>query len=432
MKRIILITLAYSLCFTTWANRDDETRTAIVKVEISPSDKINIQAKYTELSIETWDKNEVLIEASVRFDGKMTNKIQEFLDEFESRVQNNIKKGGNELLIDTDLDLPNKIQIGSKHVGINVSYGDDDLKISYKIKAPGKNKYTISNSYEELRMIGSYRDVSLTQYSGELDAEYIEKANMNLKYGTATIDEIGEAKFEIYEQELDINEIETLDINAKYSDLEFGKTGTIDAIAYETDFIINNAKALSGNFKYGKIEIAGTLGTGEFECYELDMEIAEAGALLFTNSKYSKLRSGSVQKINYYQSYEDETRIDKLDAFMSTNSKYGKHTIGKLNGPFELNAYEDEITINELGNRVDRIEIKGKYIDATIDINNSSFNLKGNVKYGKVNYDEDQVDVRRYIKDGDQLELEIVSKNSKSSTPTEIRVDGYEIKISLE
>ena len=63
---------------------------------------------------------------------------------------------------------------------------------------------------------------------------------MNLKYGTATIDEVGEAKFEIYEQELDIKSISRLDINAKYSDLEFGNAGTIDAIAYETDFIMHN------------------------------------------------------------------------------------------------------------------------------------------------------------------------------------------------
>ncbi|WP_425391302.1 hypothetical protein [Ekhidna sp.] len=432
MKRILLVALIYSSSIAVIANKDGETRTATVKVNVSSTDKLNIQAKYTELTIESWDKNEVEIEASVRFDGKITSKIQEFLDEFEERVNNNIDKNANELMIDTDLDLPNKIQIGSKSVGIIMSYGDDVFKVSYKIKAPSKNPYTITSSYEEVRMIGSFDQVTLSQYSGEFEAEYIKKADMNLKYGSAQVNEIGTAKFEIYEQELDINSIASMELNAKYSELEFEKSGTIEVTAYESDFIFNTIESLNGNFKYGNIEINNGINNGEFEFYEVDMEVEQGGDLVFSNSKYSKVIAEKIQKIEFGQSYEDETEIDELGSFRSTDSKYGKHRIGILNGDLELDAYEDELTIAKIGTASQLIQIDGKYIDASLGISNSSFNLQSNVKYGKVDYDEGRVEVKRYIKDSDQLELEIQSKSDESVKPTEIRVNGYEIKIELK
>ncbi|WP_420578545.1 hypothetical protein [Ekhidna sp.] len=432
MKKLIIIALACSLSWTLSATEinEGETRSAKVTVNISKSDRINIQAKYTELIVEAWDKPQVEIEAIVRYDGKMTDKIQEFLDDFEQNVKDHIQKGATELLIDTDLDIPNKIQIGGKHVGIQISYGDDELKVTYKVKAPGVNDYEISNSYEDVRMIGSFKKVDFKQYSGELEAEMIEEGIFNMKYGSASIQQIGNAKMEIYEQELDARIIGTLELNAKYSNMELAEVETIEATSYESDYQIGSIDEISGNFKYGEIEITERLGEGKLEFYEMDMEIEDVELLVLTSSKYSKFEIEKAKSITFEQSYEDETNIGTLGQFKSMNSKYGNHRIETLESSFQLNAYEDEVEIKSLSPEASDVYIDGKYIDASIGISNASFILKSNVKYGKVEYDESSVDVKRYIKDGDQLEVEAHSKNKRDKS-VNITVNGYEVDVKL-
>ncbi len=429
MKKLILIALISSLNYS-YAN-DGETRTATVKVEISSTDDINIQAKNTDLVVETWDKNEVLIEATVRYDGKMTDKMEKFLDEFEQRVNDKISRGAGELKIDTNLDRPNKVQIGSKHVGINISYGDDELKILYKVKAPGANKYVIANSYEDVRLIGRFEKIEFTQYSGELEAENIGTATMNLKYGSANIQNVDEGKFEIYEQELDIDKLGNLDLNTKYSDLEFKVAREIDAVSYESDFDIGSVGEMNGNFKYGEINISNTLEKAEFVFYEMKLDVDEVQSLKLMGSKYSKFEFDRIRSLTFDQSYEDETNIGYLGTFKSENSKYGNHSIDLLAGSLTLLAYEDEIEIDELGSDVKQVTLDGKYVDAVIGISNSSFILTTSLKYGKAIYDESDVDVRRYIKENDRLEVEVHSK-SKSDNPTRISVKGYEVDIKLD
>lgn len=432
MKKLIIIALACSLSWTLSATEinEGETRSAKVTVNISKSDRINIQAKYTELIVETWDKPQVEVEAIVRYDGKMTDKIQDFLDEFEQNVKDHIQKGATELLIDTDLDIPNKIQIGGKHVGIQISYGDDELKVTYKVKAPGVNDYVISNSYEDVHLMGSFKKVDFKQYSGELEAEIIEKGIFNMKYGSASFQQIGNAEMEIYEQELDARIIGTLELNAKYSNLELTEVGTIEATSYESDYQIGSIDEISGNFKYGEIEITERLGEAKLEFYEMDMEIEDVQSLVLTNCKYSKFEIEKAGSITFEQSYEDETTLGTLGQFKSMNSKYGNHRIQTLGSSFQLNAYEDEVEIESLSELATDIYIDGKYIDSSIGIRNASFILKSNVKYGKVEYDESSVDVKRYIKDGDQLEVEAHSK-TKRERSVNITVNGYEVDVKL-
>ena len=432
MKKLILIFLIANLPWIVGAKtkKDGETKSTTVVVNISKSDRINIQAKNTELTVETWNKDEVEITASVRFDGKMTDRIEEFLDEFEEKVNKNIRSDDGELSIKTDLDFPNRIQIGSKHVGINISYGDE-LKVNYKIKAPGSNKFIINNSYEEVFLIGTYDDVDFTQYSGELEAENIKEAKINLKYGSATIRSLGEAEMEIYEQELDIESIGSMKFNSKYADVELKKIKNLTIDSYESDLQFGLIGRIEGILKYGEMNIEDKVDWTELTLYEVDIEANEVGDLNLINSKYSKFDIRSVKSIRFDQSYEDETDIQTLGSFKSLNSKYGNHTIDVLTGSFDLKAYEDEVEIDRIEPSCNAITIDGKYIDSSLGLDDVAFVFSADVKYGNVDYDEGEVDVKRYIKEGDQLEVEIRSR-LKTDADLQISIKGYEVDVDLD
>ena len=432
MRKITSIALAFSFCFSSYAiARNGETRTARFTTSVSLTDEINIQGKHTELIIEKWDKNEVAIEATIRYDGETTDKIEDFLNGFEKKVEDHIVKSSGKLTVNTDLDFP-YYAVKSSFFGLTKEIHIlGKTKLTYKIKAPGNNPYTITNSYEDVKLIGSFKDVDFIQHSGKLEAENIEITKMNLKYGSATIKSVGSADMELYEQDIEIDVVEKMVLNSKYSDLKFLEAGPIEVTAYESDFVFNSVKSLSGNFKYGEIEINQKIDEGEFQFYEMDMKLKVGDKLRFTNCKYSKLFADKVDEIVFDESYEDDTEIDYLGTFKSLNSKYGKHNIGSLTKSLSLKAYEDELDIQSMQSSISEIEIDGKYLDISIDTEDASYIFRSDVKYGKVDYTETLVDVKRYVKDSNQLEVEIHSKK-KSENPTRISVKGYEVDVNLE
>lgn len=430
MKQIIILLLAFSSLNCFGNNTDGETRTATISYDITSSDKIEIQAKYTDLIVEAWEKNEVLIEATVRFDGKITDKMTRFLDSFEKEVKENITYGAGVLTIKTKLDEPNKVQIGSKHVGIVIGFNEDELKLSYKVMMPSSNKVVINSSYKDLNMYGSFAEVEIDQYSGELQAENIEVADLKLKYGKAKFNSINEAEMELYEQEITANSISELEIDTKYSELNIDQLGPTDITSYETDFEIGVLEKIEGSIKYGEMEITDILREGRLTTYEFDIDADAIGTLVFNESKYGKLEARLVERLGLEESYEDNFDLGELGSLISEDTKYGEYKVRLLTGKFKLNGYEDEINIYSFGTGASEVKIEGKYIDASIDIEGRSYNLNASTKYGSIDVDRSSKDVRKYIKDGDQIEVEASSK--VAGEPIIIIIKGYEMKVDFD
>lgn len=435
MKKTILILLAFSLllCFAEAKNPDGETRTATLTYEVSANDVIHLKAKYTDVLIEAWDKNEVYIEATIRFDGKMNDRVQRFLDAFEEEVESNVSDSPGVLYIKTNLDEPNKFQLGSKHIGIQIDYGEDELKLEYKLKVPSTNELKIENSYRDVKLVGDFAEVEIDQYSGDLEVESIGEAEIKLKYGTAYFDQIEIAEMELYEQDLTVNSIGQLDIETKYSELKIENLGTTEIVSYESDFEITNLSALNGNLKYGKLEITDRFEEGELTTYEFDIEAKSIGSLTFENSKYGKVEAEDIEMLTLIESYEDDFDFESIETLKVEESKYVNYNIGKLINKLEIDqGYEGSIDIDALGDQASSIEITGKYIETTIDTGGVAYKLLSDTKYGSVNIDRDSMNVTRYIKDGDQLEIEATSNTSNSDNPLLISIRGYEMDLKLD
>jgi len=361
----------------------------------------------------------------------MTDKVEQSLNNFEQHVKDNVTNTAGELLINTNLETPNKFQIGPSSIGIVIGFSEDELKLDYKIKAPATNKFIITNSYRDLRLVGQFKEVEISQYSGDLVADYLDRAILNMKYGRASLKGVEKATIDIYEQKLSIEKLGETNMEAKYSDLRFMEARKIIANAYESDFYLGTLQYLSGSYKYGEIEIAERLKEGsELEFYEMELEGKNIDKLQFKSSKYSKLTADNIDYLSYILSYEDDTQIEMLGQLISGNSKYGKHSIKTLQNKLDLNSYEDDIEVEVVSNSVNEISINGKYIDAKLGLTNTSFVINGNVKYGKIDYDETNIEIKKYIKDGDQLEIEAFSKNKKEN-PLLINIQGYEVKVEL-
>jgi len=431
MKKILLALLIVSGTLAKAEKKYNEIRTSEHSYKIDASDRINVLAKDTYLKIEEWDKTEVYILATVRFDGKVTDKMQKFLDNFQTEVEKKIEKSLNELTIDTDIDEPNKVKIGSKNIGIQVGFGEDDLKIEYLIKVPSSNFLYIKNTYKEIKMIGSFKAVEIDQYSGDFEGDNFEEIKMALKYGKAKFENIGKAVLNLYEQKIEGKSIEFLSAEAKYSEFEIDQIGVIKVKSYESDYSIGNINSITGDYKYGKIEIENAINNASLTLYEVDIESEIIGTMMINESKYSKINVDEMNRIRLVSSYEDELEVDKLKSLQTLYTKYGKYEIGQLNEQLTLEGYKDDIIINSISKDVTGIRIDGKYVNLKLTTNQIPFTLIANTKYGKVNYNKEQIETKKFIKENSKLEL-VLASIEQTSNPVRIRIDGYEMDVSLE
>lgn len=429
MKRplTLLLALCSALSVLALTGKDAEVKTARHTVKVSATDVIHVMGKNTFVEIESWDKDEVEIFAQVTFDGKMNDRTHKFLDGFEQEVLSKIGKSGGELLIDTDLETPNKVQIGSRNAGVIISYGDEELRIEYSLKVPGKNFLKVKSAYKDLVLNGPYDQVDITQYSAGFRAGALRNAKLNLKYGKAQIQSIGEGGMESYENDTEIKEAEVLTINDKYSDLTVGTVDKLTITGYETDIRLGKCETLKGDLKYGDVQIGDKVGFASLTLYENDIRGEAFGNLRLENSKYSKINLDRAHEVIFTESYEDELSIRYLN-ILETKSKYGDYRIEQLGKRLILNGYEDDVFVGRVLSDAEKVEVDGKYLTIELGMQEAPYALNTQVKYGKVDYNESTVEVRKLIRENDNLTIEAESKMG-SKIPVTIR--GYEVKATL-
>ncbi len=427
---ILLLALASAAAIKATENKDGETRTATKTVQISESESINILGKNTTLRLETWNRNEVEVVATVTFDGEPNNRMREFLDDFENIVKNNISLSAGSLTIDAELETPNKIQIGSRNAGIVVGYGDDKLRIEYAIKLPGKNRLELRTSYKNLVMTGDYNDVEINAYSSDLRAGKFAKAKLYLKYGDGTIEGIDDGYMESYENDMEFGDVGSFEINDKYSELKFKDIENLEIQGYETDIKADNIVKVKGNLKYGEMEVDGKIGAGTFTLYEFDIKSNAAGSLKFDNSKYSNVKLDKAHELKFMESYEDELDIRYIN-ILYAKSKYGNYEIAELGKSVEINGYEDDLDIQSITSDAEKVSMEGKYLTLDINLGGKSFALNADTKYGNIDFNEDDLDVRKYIKENDKLYIEAGAKSGDSNA-FQVWLKGYEIKAEID
>jgi len=432
-KSILLLLVLFSAGHAYSDNKVGETKTARHTIQVSPGETINIQARNTFVQIESWDKNEVEVFAQVTFDGKANEKMRSFLDQFEKHVLDQISRAEGELFIRTNLDEPNKVQIGKYKgdyfAGVMIGYGENQLRMEYTIKVPENNKLNVKCAYKDLIMTGTYENVDIYQYSANFRANILRNARLNLKYGKATVDEMGSGYLETYENDMQVTKAESLEINDKYSDYQLGTINKIQITGYESDVEISSGESITGNLKYGTLNIKEKVSHGSLTLYEYDIIGQAMVNLRLDNSKYSKIQLDRANEIRFVESYEDELKIRYINSVI-TKSKYGTYEIEQVGKKFELLGYNDDVIIGEVLKSTENILVDGKYLNISLGLKNAPYALNTDIKYGKVSYDESSLDVKKYIQENENLKIEAASKSS-TGTPIPIRLVGYEVKVDI-
>jgi hypothetical protein len=412
-------------------SNDQDTREAILSYEVASNETLKVDASSIDLQFETWNKNEVQIVAKAIYKGDPNERMRQFLDDFERKVEHHIFRSTGKLEISTDLDVPNKVQIGGKVIGVQIDYGRNELEIQYQIKLPATLNLEIKDSYRDLRMAGQYTGiVSIEHYSGDFYADDFNQLDLKLKYGNARFNNVNTGEFELYEQELIANKLRDVKIEAKYSQLEIGRSGQLDLEAYESEFDLNFCDEITGEMKYSTILSENDISTINLRStYESNFELNEVFMLKIGESKYSEMEMGTIDKLTLDQSYEDKIEIDELGT-ANINSKYLNLEMNLLLQSLNINGYETDLEIEGISRDFEGILIDGKYANIDIESNEVPINIDANVTYGNISFDQSAFDRKIYIKESSKLEMVLKSKKGTDQSPV-IKLRGYEVEATI-
>jgi hypothetical protein len=214
---------------------------------------LDINNKYGDVVVDTWDKDQVVIDVKVTVDMPNKERAQKMLDYIDVQFD----QSGN--------DISAKTVIDNKFNFTGWGSGSRKFSIDYSIKMPSVTALTLSNKYGNTDLDDINGLVNLDIKYGNLTASKLTRGNvkplntLNLAYGKGSIDDAGWLDLTIrYCGSMDITKCQALLLDSKYSKLSIGESSSVVGESKYDNIKIDNINNLVIDNGYTGVSI-GTL-----------------------------------------------------------------------------------------------------------------------------------------------------------------------------
>ncbi len=179
---------------------------------VDKNDKITLFNEYGAMTIKTWDKNEIKVDAEIKAYANSDSEAQKLLDV----TSINATKTGDLISFITDIDIKNNWSSGNKK---------REVKVFMTVYMPATNALKASQEYGNLA-IGDYSGpTALAVEYGSLSAGDLKSNNnvIRVEYGKATIKSVNQAAISHeYGGGTSIGSAGSLTIKAEYTNISIG------------------------------------------------------------------------------------------------------------------------------------------------------------------------------------------------------------------
>ncbi len=326
-----------------------------------------------------------------------------------------------------------QINMGSSKIKLKdgtVFKGIKELELNLVIEVPELATLRLANKYDDIHIGGFMGDLYVKLYTGELYAKDISKSlNLDLKYGSAEVGNVGDAALVLYESELEMKDAAKVTIDSKYSQYNIGGATSLSLVSYEDEIITKNVSGdVQLDVKYGDLEM-GSLGTVAVTFYETDFTAGQSQK--FTgNMKYGKVSLESADLFQLASNYETDIELGRVAQLVLQESKYGSVEVGQLNQSADVTAYETSLEVDQVGDQFRSLKVDSKYeyIDFPLPAN-LSYSLDAELKYGELEYAE-SLFAHKHSRVEKNSAVTVSAASSDAPTTTLI-IRGYETNVDL-
>lgn len=255
---------------------------------VDQSIKLSINNQFGKVHVNTWDKNVIEVDITIKAVKSSDSKAQEAIDRIKIEISE---------------EQSSKKMISFKTVmngKFNNSKGEE-VSIDYTINMPASNPLRVENSFGDVYLANFSGDLLLEVGYGNLKAENIKGlAEIELEFSKGEISSMTSGKLEVSYSKLNIDELGKVEIENEFSDLNIGK-----------------ANELNLESKYGSVEIE------EVQSLETDVE--------FSGFKVNKLYR-SLKADMQYPNNAKVSWISKDASLIDITTSFGSIDLGLQKG----------------------------------------------------------------------------------------------------
>ncbi|HYG16619.1 MAG TPA: hypothetical protein VEC12_12760 [Bacteroidia bacterium] len=330
------------LCFLQSLGLAAQEHTKEKKVKgqfsVNSNDKLLIENKFGDITINTWDKNEITVDITITTKAKSEEKAQAMLD----------KIGIEE---DTKVKETHKIRYKTKFEN-TTGNNNGEIDIDYVINMPRKNPVDIKNEFGdvtigdfdgEMQMAVSYGKFKATKIKGD-------KKNIKVSFGGVTIDNIESGYLQTSYSDIFITSADNIEIKNTFGDTEISSVKTLKVSQSYGDLKVGTVSTLSGSVEFADMEVKKLSKSADLSlqyCGEADFKDIEAAVTaikikagfsdillkLNKSSNFSVDITGKFSEVdNTFKALEMTESKGKNDRFKTTY----KGKVGKGEGTIHL------------------------------------------------------------------------------------------------
>jgi hypothetical protein len=200
---------------------------------------LDINNKYGDVNIQSWDKDQIVIDVKVTVELPNREKAEKLLGYIDVQFNEN----GNTISAKTVID--------DKFNFTGWGFNSKKFSIDYTVKMPAATALNLTNRYGDTDIDKLTGLVELDIKYGNLTAGKLTRGNvkplssLNLQYGKGSIEEAGWMDITIrYVGNMEITKSQALLLDSKYSKLSFGETSSVVGESKYDNINIDNIKNL--------------------------------------------------------------------------------------------------------------------------------------------------------------------------------------------
>ena len=234
----------YSGSARNWgANDVSKKRVVSYKSNGQNFDKLSVNNKYGKVHINTWDKNEIVVDAEIIAHASTEANAQKLLQGIDVQQSSKDKT----LLMNTVITKANSNRDNS-YKGMEINYvismpKQIALQVVNKFGdvylADFKGNTDINVSYGSAKfgqLLGAENQLKVS--FGSATAEYIKQGNLDFSYSTLNLESGDKLDFKTDFSTLNVEKVQSFGLNSRYDNIE-----------------VENVNAMKGNAKFSKINI---------------------------------------------------------------------------------------------------------------------------------------------------------------------------------
>jgi hypothetical protein len=315
---------------------------------------LDISNKYGDVVIQSWNKNQIVIDVKVTVDMPNKERAQRLLELIDVQFSEGADLISAKTVIDDKFNF--------------TGWGDSrKFSIDYKIKMPVGNDLTLVNKYGNTDIDELHGLMDLDIKYGNLTAGKLTRgnikplSNLNLAYGKGTIDETGWLDLtERYVGSMEIEKSQAILLDSKYSKISFGESSSVVGESRYDNIKIKNIKNLVLENGYTEVNIGQLTKkltySGSYGSFSID-RIPSGFESLDVETHYMGVRLGIEESASY-----------KLDAKVTYGGlKYNENNFKNQKRIIENNSHEVSGIVGNEENPSSKVTVLASYGTVKLD-----------------------------------------------------------------